>query len=87
MHRSDNEGRLEDWQQVTISYDTNKKVYIWQNKAQVKWKLQVHPANKDWLSVGSDCPFYKQGYIVAIFTSGGVWGPRNEFFERKGKIC
>lgn len=74
-----------DWHFVTISRVDDQKLK-WTNRAGVSWTLTV-TSDKTKLSVGSDCPYFKQGYKTAtVQWAGGavtsILGPSNEPYYR-----
>ena len=71
-----------NWHYVSITYDSVKGTYKWENKAGVSWTL--YPTNNgNELKVGTDCPYYKNGHVVAKFDANGVEGPHGEIYSRK----
>ena len=67
---------------VRISYNRNSS-YTWQNMQHVTWTLYRSNIVSQ-LLVGEDCPYFKDGYRTANFTTAGVLGPFNELYQRKG---
>ena len=75
------ESNKNDWHYVTITYDSSNSVYLWKNRANVKWKL--YPTNKkDELRVEESNPFYNSGWTIARVTNAGIYGPHNELYTR-----
>ena len=74
-----------DWHFVDISRIDDKRLK-WKNRAGVSWTLTVTD-DKSKLDVGSDCPYYSQGYTTANLqwdngTVKSIMGPGNEPYDR-----
>jgi hypothetical protein len=74
-----------NWHLVEISIKSPGKLQ-WKNKAGVKWTLTAQSGNGNVLEVGTDCPYYKNGYTLTTFNSTGIVGPGNEFYTYSGKV-
>ena len=75
------ESNRNNWHYVTITYDSSISVYLWKNRANVKWKL--YPTDKeDEFRVEESNPFHNSGWTIARVTNAGIYGPYNELFTR-----
>ena len=82
-HLYDNGGK-NFYHYVNITYDKDSSRYVWRNIGGVTWSLYpTGIANQ--LRVGTDCPYYKNGYNVANFTRMGIYGPGNEIYITTSK--
>ena len=80
-HLYDKKGK-NNWHYVTITYNQKASTYTWRNRANVQWTL--YPTeNENLLTVGKDCPYYKNGHTSAKIDSKGIYGPWNELYTRK----
>ena len=76
-----NESAKNDWHYVNITYDSSNSVYLWKNRANVRWKL--YPTdNEDELRVEKSNPYFNSGWTIASVTNEGIYGPRNELYTR-----
>ena len=75
-----------NWHYVTVSKILNGN-YKWENKAGVEWNLISNGQECDLLQVGTECPYYINGYIVTRFNEKGIYGPSDEFYEYQGMLC
>ena len=74
-----------DWHHVTITKMFNGN-YKWKNKAGIEWKLISNGQECNVLQVGTECPYYVNGYTVTRFNEKGIYGPSDEFFEYQGML-
>ena len=64
----------------------SKGNYVWKNKAGIEWSLISNGQECDLLHIGTDCPYYIEGYTVTLFNKLGIYGPGGEFYEYKGML-
>ena len=75
-------GGKNNWHFVTITYNQTASTYTWRNRANVQWTL--YPTeNENLLTVGKDCPYYKNGHTSAKIDIKGIYGPWNKLYTRK----
>lgn len=77
----DQYGRVYD-KYVTITRNHDGTSYTWRGNGG-EWTLYPHEAYQ--LRVGKDCPYYQEGYRYAVFSTDGVYGPRNVFYRKE--VC
>ena len=75
-----------DWHHVTISKMSNGN-YKWKNKDGVEWDLISNGQECNLLQVGTQCPYYVNGYTFTRFNENGIYGPDDEFYEYQGMLC
>ena len=75
-----------DWHYVTISKMFNGN-YKWINKAGFEWNLISNGQECNLLQVGTECPYYSEGYTFTRFNEKGIYGPGDEFYEYQGMLC
>jgi len=82
-------GPFNDWHYVEITSKSGKD-YTWTNRAGVSWTLTFQKKIDDThlsFSVGTDCPYYRQGYTEGFLfteTERGVQiqGPHKELYAK-----
>ena len=75
-----------DWHYVIIS-KMSKGNYVWKNKAGIEWSLISNGQECNLLQVGTQCPYYPDGYTFTRFSEKGIYGPGDEFYEYQGRLC
>merc|ERR1712232_1431373 len=75
---------LNAWHHVSIRHVAQND-YAWVNSAGVKWSLRECGEfnGSVYCIVGNDCPYPELRNTTALFTHRGVYGPANEFYEKK----
>ena len=58
--------------------------YQWKNGSFEKWNLSPIVGERNALRVGTECPYYEDGYYAANFNEAGIYGPSNEFYAYQG---
>lgn len=70
--------------------ETAQRVFSWTNRAGVSWTLTQKALSPAQFEVGTDCPYYSQGYTVAtakLDANGevvGLSGPSGELYDKLG---
>lgn len=71
-----------NWHYVTITYDSLNSVYLWENRANKKWKLYPTENEKE-LRVDESVSYYNSAnWTIAGVTNEGIYGPYREFYTR-----
>ncbi len=84
-HLYDDKGGKNNWHYVTIS-QVDDSTLKWENRAGVSWTLTT-TSDKTTLDVGTDCPYFQQGYQQATVVWNGtqvseLMGPGNEPYQK-----
>ena len=66
---------------MTITYNSLSSVYIWKNRANLKWKHDP-TENKIELRVDESVSYYSSDWKISRVTNAGIFGPGNEFYTK-----
>ena len=66
---------------MTITYNSLSSVYIWKNRANLKWKHDL-TENKIELRVDESVSYYSSDWKISRVTNAGIFGPGNEFYTK-----